>query len=256
MTEPSNPVTEAELHAYADGVLDRARRREVAAYLAAHPEEAARVEAYRGQNAALRALFDPVLDEPVPAALEPPAKSSGLVRGWLAAVAAAVVLFVVGGVSGWFLHGGIGARSPDGFALARRAAVAHAVYAPEVRHPVEVAAAEEAHLVKWLSKRLGAPLRAPSLTAEGYALVGGRLLPGPDGPAAQFMYEDAQGERMTLYVSTGPRGSRETAFSYAEENGTAVFYWIEGPFGYALSGRMEKDRLLRVARAVYAQFEP
>ena len=36
------PITDDELHAYIDGQLDDARRAEVAAYLAAHPELAAR----------------------------------------------------------------------------------------------------------------------------------------------------------------------------------------------------------------------
>ena len=40
----------------------------------------------------------------------------------------------------------------------------------------------------WLTKRLGAPVSAPSLSALGYELVGGRLLPGGAGPVALFMY--------------------------------------------------------------------
>ena len=34
----------------------------------------------------------------------------------------------------------------------RQASFAHAVYSPEIRHPVEVTAAEQDHLVQWLSK--------------------------------------------------------------------------------------------------------
>jgi anti-sigma factor RsiW len=62
------PVTEAELHAWVDGQLAPARRAAVDAYLSQHPAEAARLQAYRAQNAGLRALFQPVLDEPVPRA--------------------------------------------------------------------------------------------------------------------------------------------------------------------------------------------
>ena len=40
-------VTEADLHAYVDGVLPAARATEVDAYLADRPEEAARLAAYR-----------------------------------------------------------------------------------------------------------------------------------------------------------------------------------------------------------------
>jgi anti-sigma factor RsiW len=134
--------------------------------------------------------------------------------------------------------------------------VAHVVYTPEVRHPVEVGAEQEAHLAAWLSKRLGVSVRVPHLSEAGYELVGGRLLPGSSGPAAQFMYQDGRGQRLTLYVRTDGGGSRETAFRYARENNIGVFYWIDGPLGYALSGDLEKPELLKVAQAVYHQLNP
>jgi len=54
-----------------------------------------------------------------------------------------------------------------------------------------------------LSKRLNRTLTIPSLHEYGFELVGGRLLPGEDGPAAQFMYQNANGERLTLYMTGG-----------------------------------------------------
>src|SRR6185369_7267622 len=107
----------------------------------------------------------------------------------------------------------------------RQAAIAHAVYAPEVRHPVEVGADEEEHLLRWLSKRLGTELKCPSLTAYGFELVGGRLLSGPNGPVAHFMFQDAKGTRLTLYVSGQRSDSRETAFRFSQEDRVSVFYW-------------------------------
>jgi anti-sigma factor RsiW len=59
-------VSDDELHAYMDGALDSMRRLEIASYLAEHPLEAARAEAFRAQREGLRALFDHVLDQPVP----------------------------------------------------------------------------------------------------------------------------------------------------------------------------------------------
>ena len=118
--------------------------------------------------------------------------------------------------------------------------------------PVEVTASEEQHLVNWLSKRLGAGVRAPDLEPAGFALVGGRLLPGSDGgPAAQFMYEDQSGRRLTLYLRHAQWDSGETAFRDAERVGVSLFYWIDGPFGYALAGDLDRERLLEVARLVY-----
>ena len=63
---PSVVISTEELHAYVDGALPAVRHFQVAAYLADHPSEAAHGEAVRAQNAAMKALFDPVLDEPVP----------------------------------------------------------------------------------------------------------------------------------------------------------------------------------------------
>lgn len=240
-----SPITEAELHAYVDGQLPAERRAAVEDYLAAHPAEAERVRAYRRQNEQLHVLFDTALDEPVPATLQrPPARRvPGLTRA-----AALLAAAAVGGVLGWALRGGEAVEITAG--LPQQAAIAHVVYSPEVLHPVEVGARQEAHLVAWLSKRLGAPVRAPQLAEAGFELVGGRLLPGEAGPAAQFMYQDARGARLTLYVRTA-EDNRETAFRYAQEGKVGVFYWVDGSFGYALSGELERAQLLAVAEDVY-----
>lgn len=245
-------ISEKDLHGFADHQLDPAGMAEVEALLASDPGAAERVAVIRKQNEELHALFDPVLDEPVPPALlAMPVAQWPLVR-----IAAVVAWLAVGGVMGWGLRGALDATPPEMAALARQAAVAHAVYVPEVRHPVEVGADQEQHLVTWLSKRLGAQVKAPSLAELGYGLVGGRLLPAADGPAAQFMYQDGKGRRLTLYVRRGAEGNRETAFRYAQESGVSVFYWVEGPLGYALSGDLEKPELLRVANVVYRQLNP
>ena len=246
-------VTEADLHAYVDGVLPAARAAEVEAYLAERPEESARLAAYRGQIAAMRREFDPVVDEAPPPRLRVPRPY------WLrplARYAALVAWFALGGVIGWYLHAYTTERSAEASSWPRRAAIAHVVYSPEVRHPVEVGADQEAHLVTWLSKRLGSPLKVPHLGELGYALVGGRLLPGDRGPVAQFMYQDGKGQRLTLYVRANPDDSRETAFRFAQEHGVGVFYWLDRKLGYALSGEVDKSELLRIATAVYRQLNP
>ena len=252
MTRPQ--ITENELNAWVDGELAEGRLAAVEGYIAAHPEDAARIEAYRRNDQALAARFDAVLEEPVPARLteRPRPRRSGLL-----AYAAAVGWLVLGGFAGWHLHG-MKAADPRGDApgWAKRAAVAHVVYSPEVRHPVEVAADQEAHLVTWLSKRLGATLKIPRLDALGYSLVGGRLLPGDQGPVAQFMYQDGRGMRLTLYVRTNRDKKRETAFRFAQDGNVRQFYWIDRGLGYALSGEIGKEDLLRVATAVYQHLNP
>lgn len=258
-------ISEAQLHAVADGVLPEEQRAAIDAYLRAHPQDAARVAAWREQNRQLRALFDPLQQEAVPPALlqaaAPPAANHGWYRPAMQA-AAAVVLVFAGGMGGWLLRGDGGdagdirAASASPLALARSAAIAHAVYTPEVRHPVEVGVEQEAHLVQWLSKRLGSTLQPPVLSPLGYHLIGGRLLPGDgDGPVAQFMYEEGTGKRLTLYVAKERAGRQETAFRYTQEKDLGVFYWIDGQMGYALSARLPKAELGKIADAVYAQLE-
>jgi anti-sigma factor RsiW len=160
---------------------------------------------------------------------------------------------LVGGALGWRLHGEAPVM-PSPATLVQQATYAHAVFAPEVRHPVEVTAAEETHLVQWLSKRLGADVRAPRLNEVGFDLVGGRLLPADGGAAAQFMYQNPAGVRLTLYVRRDAV-NETTAFRFAEQEKLRVFYWTDGPFGYALSGEIEKETLLAVATAVHAQLD-
>ena len=253
-------ISEAQLHALADGVLQEEQRAAVDAHLHAHPQDAARVDAWREQNRQLRALFDPVLDEAVPShlmqAASPPAANGAWQRPAMQA-AAAIVLLIAGGAGGWLLRGGDSVTaSASPISLARSAAIAHAVYTPEVRHPVEVGVEQEAHLVQWLSKRLGSTLQPPVLSPLGYHLIGGRLLPGDgDGPVAQFMYEEGTGKRLTLYVARERAGKQETAFRYTQEKDLGVFYWIDGQMGYALSARLPKTELGKIADAVYAQLE-
>lgn len=209
----------------------------------------------------LHQLYDSVLDEPVPERIVALARAR---RGrWRAAAIAAgwIVLGLgTGTIAGWQLHATrTGAPTPQaelpGFV--KRAAVAHAVYSPEVRHPVEVAADQEQHLVTWLSKRLGVKVRAPKLDEAGLALVGGRLLPGESGPVAQFMYQTQNGRRLTMYVRAEASKNRETAFRYARDDSISVFYWIDRDCGYALaSADLGKEELLRAATLVYKQLEP
>ena len=253
MSSPKASVSELDLHAYVDGRLSEERRGEVETFLAASPQEQDRVRAYQEQNKTLHALFDSVLAEPIPP------QWYGPNRRWswrIRPVAAALTWIVVGGILGWVLRGAQPGKSDQNVDFARRAAIAHAVYSPEVRHPVEVTAEQEEHLVRWLSKRLGGDLKAPHLIDLGYELVGGRLLPGDEGPVAQFMYQDKNGQRLTLYVRTDASSERETAFRYSKEGSVGVFYWIDRRLSYALSGEIGKEELLRVANAVYRKLNP
>ena len=254
---PERRISEADLHAYLDGELTPEDRAEVEAALAAAPAEAALVREFRDLNEAAQKRYAGRLAEPVPASMlallaRIPRKPSALKRGRMA-FAAALLIALTAGLAGYFVRGFVanGSRSEPSFVA--NAIGAHIVYVPEVRHPVEVKAAED-HLVRWLTRRLGAPVRAPALADHGWKLMGGRLLPDRGLPAAQFMYEDGTGRRLTLYMRK-ETGLDNTAFRFAESDGFGAFYWVDRPLAYALAGRLSREELMSIANAVYGQLE-
>jgi anti-sigma factor RsiW len=255
MLDRDAPVTEDELHAYVDGALPPDRVAAVEAMLAADPEARARVAAWRAQVDMIRDRFGPVADEPVPERLQLDniaRRSSGLKRKLAAAAAIASLL---GAAVGWLAHEyfGLGQNAQLARALADAAIEAHRLYVNEVRHPIEVRAGEE-HLLRWLSRRVGSEVKAPDLSPEGLALMGGRLLPSPRGPTALIMYEGAGGERVTL---TCRRAGREgtSAFHWQSAGEVGALAWVEGGMAFVVAGPAERERLDRVARRVYDAYE-
>ncbi|WP_377157111.1 anti-sigma factor family protein [Roseateles sp. UC29_93] len=287
MTPDDIDFDESTLHAYVDGQLPPERAAQVADWLLRHPRAAQQVLGWREQRESLKALHRDWLDEPVPAslttALRPPAaNASRWPRAWAAALLLALGLGA-GAAGGWGGHAWwygkkeaaamaaadaaarAAGRDPSIPEYVRDAAIAHAVYQPEKRHPVEVGADQADHLMQWLSKRLGQPLYAPVLRDYGWKLVGGRLLPAGDDASvgaalarAQFMYENEAGERFTLYVSTGassPEAPVAFRLMRRVEAGqtTRSLYWIDGKLAYALSGSFDERRLRVLADLVHAR---
>lgn len=253
-----SPIGEDDLQAYIDGQIDGPRRAEVEAFLAASPQVAAQVAADLQHRAELRARLEAIAAEPVPARLRiAHLKAARRARtgGRLRAVAAGLALLVTGAAGGWMAgQAGIAAPGPGpALQVARDAAAAYRTFVVEVAHPVEVDTTREAHLLQWLSRRLGRPLSAPDLSAYGLRLMGGRLLPAEAGAAAQLMYDDASGRRITIYVEAGRGG--ETAFRYRQEGEAGTFAWIDRGFGFAVTGPGGRDTLLPIAEAVYRGFE-
>src|ERR1700730_16694112 len=252
MTDPKIPVTADALHAYVDNELPIERRADVEAWLAAHPDDAERVRSWRAMAETLHARYDAVADEPVPKRLEIE-RLGRQPRKWIyGAIAATLVAFVAGGGVGWLARGAPAAPSAlQNFTV--DALDAHRLYVVEVRHPVEVPGSERVHLQQWLTKRCGWDVRAPELDATGLKLVGGRLLPGPTGPASFLMYESASGERFTVYAARA--GTVTTQMRYATQDNDGGMFWADNGVGYVVSGGSDRERLTQVPRLVYDQTE-
>jgi anti-sigma factor RsiW len=188
------PIGENALHAYLDGALPDAERADVESWLDTNPEDREKVEGWKAQIDGMHTLYDGVLDERMPDGLSRSLAQDNRPAqwpGWRQA-ATAVVLLAVGFAAGWTLHGLDAGDAPPDAGFVRQAVGAHVVFTGENRHAVEVRAdKEERHLVRWLSKRLGHPVQPPPLRQAGFELVGGRLVADRAGPAAQFMYQDA-----------------------------------------------------------------
>ncbi len=250
MKSSKQNLSDADLHRFVDGELSATEARAVAEAVAGDDALARKVEAYREINRRLGQIYGE--QQPVPTRLSMAVSAR---RGFpFERIAAAFLWLVVGGVIGYLANDRYGA-SDYVRPVAVEAAYAHTVYVPEVRHPVEVEADQQDHLNAWLSKRLNRPIAAPDLRGAGYTLIGGRLLPDGHRPAAQFMFEDEAGGRITLYVRHA-LDTRETSFRHAENDDLGIVYWVDDGLAYALTAAAEKNALIDAARIVYRESNP
>lgn len=248
MTSAPKDIREEDLVAYVDDALTPDRRSQVEAYLNETPDAARRVEADMAIARDLRRAFAGLIAHQQPAALPAAEPRNHAPLAWAASVAMALM---VGGAAGWFLRSDAAPQPTSG--LVAEAFAAHRTFVVEVAHPVEVGAENKGHLATWLTNRLGRPFAIPDLRVAGLSLVGGRLLPSPTEPAAQLMYEDGNGQRLTLYLRRGSEG--DPSFQFAETATEQAFYWSDTEFAYALTGALPRARLLDIAHLLQAQFE-
>ncbi|MBM3550879.1 MAG: anti-sigma factor [Alphaproteobacteria bacterium] len=284
---PSALIEESDLHALVDGELDPERRRKVEDHLLQHPEDAALVEGWRRQNAALRAAFEPVALETPPlslreAAARPPAPPAGqgpIETGAIhwgrpgaaprparklddirasrrrQALASTLLTLVAGATVAvaalLFLASRPPAQHPTltiaATSYASRAGLTYATYALDGR-PVEIDAAHGGELLAWLQERVGFA-RTPDLTGVGLRLLGGRVAPGVASPAAFLVYERDDGARVGLYFERADAGA---APSGQRGQGVSVIEWRAGGFAFVLVGVMAPDAMQAAAEAAAA----
>lgn len=250
--------TEGDIHLALDGELPADERDAYEAWLQANPDMLARSERFAGDMAQLRDSLRGMLDEPLPPRLLARLDRVGTRRSWRHAgrtwrMAAAAVLLVAG-LAGGYAIGASGWQpaAQPGLWIADGAIAAHDVFAAEKLHVVEVGADQKDHLQGWLSKRVGLTLVAPDLSPQGYRLVGGRLLPVEHRSAAQFMYQDGEGNRVSLLVARDPTHG-DTGFRSSQLGATRALYWLDDGYGCAVTGAATETALKSIAESAYKQ---
>ena len=252
-------LTGAQLCAYFDNELDDATREAVDRALAQDPAMRARLDSWSAQTEGLRRALDADLHEPLPADLvrlasapaSRPAAARQTVRAswrerlaeWLPSprFAGALAVAVLVGI---FVGKDLLPRLDTDGQLVRLASVAHNVYSPDKRQPVEVKS-DDPTLTAWISKRLGKKVFAPQV--DGFRFLGGRLLAGAEEPAGQFMYEDASGKRLTVFVRTEGALNRSAKPECDDYRNISVCYWYAGDVAYALAGELPAPTLASLA---------
>jgi len=251
------PITEEDLHAYVDAALDPARRVEVDEYLKHHADVAQRVQGYVQQRGALRAIFAPVAEEPIPPELNLASLAEAHRRPsrsvpWRAAVAA-VLLFGLGGVGGWSFRGAPYTEPSGVAALAQEATFNYSVYGPDHTHPVEFKAASSGELVRWISNRLQTPITVPDLSSSGYRFMGGRLVATAHGPAGLLMYDNDHGMRLVMLVRPMKRDMNTPQMSQSVNGPVTGFSWAQKGIGYSVVGAASPDILHPLADEIRRQ---
>jgi anti-sigma factor RsiW len=261
----SHSLDEQELHLYVDRRLSREREALVDRELRRDPEMAARVSDFRRQNELMRQLFAAGGDVPsgvaqqrLQRALERRLGRSRLIAYWRPSAAAAAALLLAGGLgaAATALYDGRDTRSAAPAASsAETAASIRRVDAGMSSEPTEFTAEGAATLRLLLDKRLGTPLRLPDLSAEGFSLVRGRLLPTPEGAAAQLLYRDQAGRIVTVFLGPADRAPF-APFPAAEQQSLSLYVRHDGRIGVAVVGGMSSDELRGLADAAQRSLLP
>lgn len=106
-------------------------------------------------------------------------------------------------------------------------------------------------VVSWLAAQPGTPpTRLPDLEALGFELVAERVITTGGGqPAAQLLYQNGDGQRVTLLIRAGGKAGK-TSFTFTREGESSQFFWQDSHMAYSLLGKMAQDQLLEIAEAV------
>ena len=232
--------TEHELHAYVDERLSPQRRAEVHAWLSANPEQAARIEAWRNDARRLRAALAGLADQPPGAQLDLGQLKRQLRQRRQRRLASAAVLLLalgVGGFGGWQARE-VTLASTD---LPMADAVqAHRLFVGS--SALDIQASEPAQLQAWLGRHFNRVGQLPDLTGFGFQPVGARLLSNEQGPAALLVFQDRNGQRITLFLRSPGQHFNKMPSGQRTDGQLQARYWSHGAYNFALVSAADDHR--------------
>ncbi|WAC00317.1 MULTISPECIES: anti-sigma factor [Pseudomonas] len=239
--------SEDELHAYVDDRLEPTRRAEVQAWLAANPQQAARIEGWLNDARRLRTALAGFGDQPG-AQLDLGQLQRRVRQRRQRRLASAAVLLLalgVGGVGGWQAR----QVTLAGSALPMADAVqAHRLFAGS--EALDIQASDPTQLRDWLGRHFSRVGQLPDLTGYGFQPVGARLLSNEQGPAALLVFQDRQGQRISLFLrSPGERFERMPQGQRVDGQLEAR-YWSHGAYNFALVSAADDVRGAGVGEAL------
>ncbi len=250
MSDLGRPISDDDLHAYVDRLLDAERIPVIERHLRDHPAAAEKVAAYTMQRSLLRAALEDIADEPVPRRLDPYVIQHDLRsrRLWWRAAAAVLLAFGIGAGGGWSLHERMTPPSTITL-LAEEAFANHAVFTADRRRPTELGAEQREDLARWVSNRMNHPVTPPDLSVAGYKYIGGRLAATPRGPAGMFMYQNEAGVRLTIFTRPvdDPTSQPLSVLAAGSLEGCA---WTDKGMGYTVVAPLPAADVERLAAGV------
>lgn len=249
-------VPEERLVLFHAGDLHGQEAQDLAERVDGNPRARATLAEWRRQDAAIEALYGPVLREALPKRFRdlldgprtrPLRRPITLPRLRAVVVAGACLVFGLG--FGWAARSYLFPSDADTTLAAARA---YQTYIADASHAVEIPARNDGLLDAWVSKRFGRNIDAPDLSYAGFRLLGGRVLPSAAGAAVLFVYGNKTGMRLALYV-VHQAGTSATVPRYFNTDGTQGFWWLGRGLSYALAGRASWDTLHYVSGLAHDQ---
>ncbi len=256
MTPIDKPITEEDLHAYVDGFLNADDRARVERYLGSHPEAAARIAAWQEGSEMLRLGLAHKAKEPLPSSLNiQRLAETRFARTWQPRRVAAGILLAlaIGTGTGWWAHG---SNVPAGLmALGQQAAVAQRVFVADSNQPIEFTSADLTQKVGWNKSNEARQVTAPDLSDAGYQFIGGRLVATEQGVAPMFIYRNAQGNSISIFVRVMEAIDTNAPMRPIESKDAAGFAWSHDGVGFGLISSKPEPKLHELSNQVRDKIE-